>query len=692
MGDSLLACDWSAHPLGHPNQWPQALLTMLGLILRSPQPMFLAWGEQLSFFYNDAYRPILAERDQPEPARAFRHVWPDIWEPLQPFIHRTLAGEAITAHNMPLTLMRDGQPAEAWHSFSYSPALGDDGEIAGILGVCFETTGQLLAEREARAATELARRRADELETVLDAVPAAIWVSQDPACETIVGNRFSQNLLRLRKPDANMSKTAPDPANVAHFEVCGGDGQPIAPQDLPVQRAAQGETITEFEEQLRFADGSTVDLLGNAVPLRDAHGAVSGSVAAFIDISARKQAERALADLNAHLELRIAEATEAREKVLAQLHEARKHETIGQLTSGVAHDFNNLLTPIMGAIEIAQRRLANDERSLRLLGGAMQAAERARTLIQRLLAFGRRQHLASQSTDLRLLVGSLVDLVKRSMGPAIRVAVDIAPGLPPAHVDPHQLEMAVLNLAVNARDAMPDGGTLTIAARLDEDAPPDGTAALCLAVSDTGTGMDEATLARALEPFFTTKQPGHGTGLGLAMVAGLAAQSGGHFSLASRPNGGTTASMWLPLSSSPPTNALAESAAAPAQTAGRGLLLLVDDEALVREGTAALLEEAGFCVAQAARGDQALSMIRAGLRPELIVTDYAMPGMTGAALAMQVPEVLAGGAAIPPVLLVTGFASLSDRDAAGLPRLAKPFAPGELVDEVVRLLARVRPG
>ncbi len=264
----------------------------------------------------------------------------------------------------------------------------------------------------------------------------------------------------------------------------------------------------------------------------------------------RRVAERtaALAAANAELERRVEARTRERAQALAQVHEMQKQESLGQLTGGVAHDFNNLLTIILGNLALLRKRVADDARLTLLIDGALQGAERGATLTRRMLAFARRQELRPQSVSLAALVGGMAEMFSRTLGPHIAVATALPAELPPVQVDPNQLELALLNLAVNARDAMPEGGRLLVAAELGP--PPPGLAAgayVRLSVADTGLGMDAATLRRAPEPFFTTKGAGKGTGLGLSMVHGLAAQSGGLMEVASVPGQGTTVSLWLPV-------------------------------------------------------------------------------------------------------------------------------------------------
>ncbi|MFK2889554.1 ATP-binding protein [Dyella flagellata] len=410
------------------------------------------------------------------------------------------------------------------------------------------------------------------------------------------------------------------------------------------------------------------------------------------DVTARKHAEAELQRLNRELEERVAQAINERKEALARVHEMQKMETIGQLTGGVAHDFNNLLTPIVGALEMVARLQDGDERIKRLTTAGLQAAERARTLVQRLLAFARRQHLQARPTPIRNLVCGMEDLLTRSLGPQIRLEIDCAAKLPQAMTDPNQLELALLNLAVNARDAMPNGGVLKIAVTEQSVEGHSKLAAgryVRIAVSDTGLGMDAQTMRRAVEPFFTTKTTGQGTGLGLSMVHGFAAQLGGDFSLTSEPGHGTTASLWLPASTEPMTDEPARIAVkAELRRVPATPVLLVDDEELVRLGTAEMLSDAGYVVQQVASGHEALAMLAKDIEVKVLITDYAMPGMTGVELAHRVNQLRP----TLPVLMITGFAAMDGQAIGELPRLSKPFRQIELVDTVASLLEQTGRG
>ncbi len=377
-----------------------------------------------------------------------------------------------------------------------------------------------------------------------------------------------------------------------------------------------------------------------------------------------------LTALQARLAVEIAEhrATEA------SLVQAQKMEAVGHLTGGIAHDFNNLLMAVLGSLKLLRKRLPEeDSKARQLLDNALAGAERGAGLTRRLLAFGRRQPSQPERVELPRLVRGMADLLRNSLSAAIQLHLRLPADLPPVQVDPNQLELALLNLVVNARDAMPGGGTITISGRVAEPEPetlPPG-AYTVLSIADTGEGMNEATLARATEPFFTTKPAGKGTGLGLPMVQGLAHGSGGQFLLRSVPGIGTEAELWLPQA---PAEAAAEPVpspgpAAPPRPMIRRTVLLVDDDPLVLASTRAMLEDLGHVVLEASSGPQALELLRAGRAADLVITDYAMPGMTGVQLATAIRQLRSG----LPVLLATGYAEVPGEGDAALPRLEKPF-------------------
>jgi PAS domain S-box-containing protein len=403
--------------------------------------------------------------------------------------------------------------------------------------------------------------------------------------------------------------------------------------------------------------------------IRAPDGKLLGFAKITRDITERREAERTL--------------QAAREA----LFQSQKMDAIGQLTGGVAHDFNNLLMAVLGSLELLRKRLPSDPKMMRLVDNAMQGAQRGAALTQRMLAFARRQELKPAVIDLAELVHGMTDLLHSSLGATVQIETGFPAGLNKVLADPNQLELAILNLAVNARDAMPRGGAIMIAAReMNVVDAPDLKAGryVCLSLTDEGCGMDEATRGRALEPFFTTKGVGKGTGLGLSMVHGMIDQSGGKLVLKSGKGEGTTVELWLPV-------ATAGSGLVPHQADAEALdgregplvILAVDDDPLVLLNTAAMLEDLGHTVLEATSGKDALEIIRRKGGIDLVITDQAMPLMTGSELAIAIraekPDL--------PIILATGYAELPPGADGGLPRLSKPFRQHQLADAIAKTVA-----
>ncbi|TWC52064.1 hypothetical protein FBY04_11590 [Pseudomonas sp. SJZ080] len=378
----------------------------------------------------------------------------------------------------------------------------------------------------------------------------------------------------------------------------------------------------------------------------------------------------------------ITEATytqQALEQAREALFQAQKMQAIGQLSGGIAHDFNNLLTVILGNLEIVRKRVGEDPKITRLLDNAAQGALRGVSLTQRMLAFARRQELKTEPVEIPKLVEGITGLLRSSLGPSVVLETRFPQEIEPVVADVNQLELAVLNLVTNARDAMPHGGKILISAKSEEawDHPslaPRSGRFVCLSVSDSGEGMDDATLASAMDPFFTTKGVGKGTGLGLSMVHGFIEQLGGRFILKSQKDKGTTAELWIPVS----TNGLAtkparEEAAPPVP---RLCVLVVDDDSLVLTSTCLLLEDLGHRVISAVSGAEALTVFDSEQAIDLVITDMAMPQMDGAQLAQAIRNVKPD----LPIILATGYAERLEGFATRLPRLSKPFTQLNLVE------------
>ncbi|WP_406856142.1 PAS domain-containing protein [Alsobacter sp. KACC 23698] len=864
--------------------------------------MFVAWGEDLCFLYNDPYAEILGAKHPQALGAPFQDVWREIWPDIEPFIDAALAGDAVFHENLPLLMNRKGHEEQTWFTFSYSPVRDDEGQIAGMFCTCAETTAQVLAERQKDEIQERQRQmlqqmpgfvamlsgpdliftyvndayvaiseRADFLgrrfrdvfadiagqgfhelfeevfhsgegvvrrgmelrlhgrqdvqyvDFVLEPIRddkgsvTGVFVGGYETTEVYQGSeslRQSNALLRqlnadLERQDLERARerqltwevssdllaiATPDgrfaSVNPAWTATLGWPAEHVTstqlleflhPDDVQrshaaLQRLREGEPVLRFENRYAHADGGWRWLSWVAVPVdnkiycsgrdvtaekeaeaeRDRLWTLSEDMLARADYAGKMSAVNpawtqvlgwsqhelltnpyadiihaedvpgtvaALQQMGrtgqpTRFENRILAKTgewkpigwtvspepdnvnfiaigrdmtqyKARERELEHaqdaLRQSQKMEAMGSLTGGVAHDFNNLLTPIIGSLDMLVRRGLGNERERRMIDGALQSADRAKTLVQRLLAFARRQPLQPVAVDLRRLVNGMAGLIGSTVGPKINVNVELADDLPPANADPNQLEMAILNLGVNARDAMPDGGTLVIAAKAEQVQrehrsrlkPGDYVR---LSVTDTGVGMDDTTRARAIEPFFSTKGVGKGTGLGLSMVHGLVAQLGGGLAIESAPNQGTTVHFWLPISSEQVQNQ-DDADGASASSRARGVAMLVDDEDLVRMSTADMLIDFGYDVIEASSAEEALKLVRGGAKADLLVTDHLMPGMSGAELAHELRSTMPN----LPVLVVSGYAE-ADGMPSDLQRLTKPFRNTELAESLDRLL------
>jgi PAS domain S-box-containing protein len=419
--------------------------------------------------------------------------------------------------------------------------------------------------------------------------------------------------------------------------------------------------------------------------LRDDEGSGHRFVGVIYDITASKDAEAALRELNETLESRIETAVAERARVEAALRQSQKMEAVGQLTGGIAHDFNNLLTIIIGNLDTAIRRIdaTADPRVQRALQHAAKGAERAARLTQRLLAFSRQQPLDPRATDIGRLLSGMTDLLTRAITETIAVDIHAAPDLPIVDVDPHQLENAILNLAVNARDAMPGGGALSIGASRA------ASGEVVIAVADTGTGMSADTIAKAFDPFFTTKDVGKGTGLGLSMVHGFVTQSGGRIDIESTLGAGTTINLFFPAFAgteatplSPPKNAIA-------MGSRHETILVVEDDDDVRAYSVGLLRELGYRVIEAHDGAAAIRLLeRPDQGVDLLLTDVVMPIMSGRELA----DVAARLRPDLRVLFTSGYPreeiAKDGRLEAGIDLLPKPFSYVGLAEKVREILDR----
>jgi PAS domain S-box-containing protein len=564
-----------------------------------------------------------------------------------------------------------------WAKGSMTVLRDEHGAAAGFVKVLRDRT----AERLASAALADSERRL-----------AALVGASSEALYSI--NADWSQMRQLAAADALAPVTAPTAFWLEKY--IPADAQPALM--AAVARAVRSRQPLNIEHRVIRQDGSLGWCLSRVVPLRDDDGQVSGWFGAASDITARRAAEEQLRELTASLEQRVRERTA--ELLLAEekLRQSQKMEAVGQLTGGLAHDFNNLLTAVTMGLELVQMRIdeGNYDRLGRYLDMARSGATRAAALTQRLLAFSRRQTLAPTVLDLNLLVGNMEEIIRRTLGPSIQMQVVLASDPWSVMADVSQLESALLNLCINARDAMPDGGRLRIETgnrRLD----PGQAQALelaagdyaCLSVADTGIGMSEELMAKVFEPFFTTKPIGQGTGLGLSMIYGFMRQSGGQVRMQSAPGQGTTMSLYLPRSigAEVALTVAAEAEAPPAPVKAAPRVLLVEDEAPVRILMSDVLTGAGYQVTGVAEGVAAVERLRSDEVIDLLITDV---GLTGGLNGRQVAD--AGRQSRPglPVLFVTGYAANAAIGAGQLERgmevLTKPFKAVELERRVAQIL------
>ncbi|NAO25425.1 response regulator [Pseudomonas syringae pv. dysoxyli] len=671
--------DWSQTSLGPIEHWPVSLKNTLNLILNSPESMYLLWGPDLVFFHNDAYTPILGPRKDDAIGALIPDLWADVWDQVAPLVIDALAGKPCHYQDLPLSMARYGEVEQTWWSFSFSPVIDEHGVVVGMFCITNETTAHVLNQQ---ALQESERKR---LKLIDDLV----------SLERQQTARLEQRTLELD----TFWQISPDPLAILDFNgiflrvnpawtaLLGHPEQELLgtsimtllhPDDVSNTQNALKHTVNHvlplFENRYQHVDGSYHWFGWTAAP---------GNGIIF-----------ALGKHLTHEKDRI-KALRIAEEALIQ---SQKMEAVGQLTGGLAHDFNNLLMGVTGNMELLLSRIRQERFTEldRYINAALEGSRRAASLTHRLLAFSRRQTLAPKATDIDLLVAGMDELIRRTVGPAIDMQVNTSRGLWATLVDPHQLENSLLNLCINAKDAMPDGGKLLIqtgnrhltAVMATKYQLPAGRY-VELSVSDTGTGMSNDVMARAFDPFFTTKPTGMGTGLGLSMIYGFARQSGGGVYITSKVGEGSKVCILLPMHEGEAETVVFDDSPlqVPASSTSDETILVVDDEPAVRLLIAELLEDLGYIVLQAERGADALAILQSKAAIDLLITDVGLPGgMNGRQVADAARDVRPD----LKILFVTGYAKNAalahDTLEPGMHVLPKPFAIAELIGRVTELL------
>jgi PAS domain S-box-containing protein len=529
-----------------------------------------------------------------------------------------------------------------WAYVVIDPIRRASGELVGFAKVTRDLT-------ERRAAEEALRRSEQQFKLLVQGVTDYAIYFLSPEGNVSSWNQGAQRI-KGYSPDDVLGRHF----SLFYTEADKAAGLPQAALDTVKREGRfEREGWRVRKDGTRFYANVVIDAI------RDDDGELIGFAKITRDITERREAQINL------------------ERTREALAQSQKMEAIGQLTGGIAHDFNNLLMAVLGSLELMRKRLPNDPKLKSLLENAVKGAQRGASLTKRMLAFARTQDVKGEAIDLPALVRGMTELLQRSLGSAVTIETRFPLSIRRVFADANQLEMVLLNLAVNARDAMPSGGQIIVAAReetVEEDKFLKPGAYVCLTVRDSGTGMDEDTLKRATEPFFTTKEPGKGTGLGLSMVHGIAEKAGGRLVLKSSPGEGTTAEVWIPVAASG-ARAPKQDAPAPEPVPTDSMVVLaVDDDALVLTNTVAMLEDLGHRAVAAYSAAEALEILKERSDVDLVITDHVMPRMTG----LQLTQVVRKQRPDLPIILATGYAELASDEARDLPKLAKPFTQDEL--------------
>ncbi|MES2901583.1 MAG: response regulator [Pseudomonadota bacterium] len=654
--------DWAGSPLGHPDNWPIEMRVSVRQLLGSQFPMWLAWGSELNMIYNDAYSDILLDKHPRALGQPVLDVWNEIRAQIIPMFDQALAGIATPLLMVQFDILRANALEPVWFNFALTPFYMDNGEVGGVSCIITETTSvvkeretiqhlnQLLEQRA--VSSELERDRLWHLTTdiMLVANFQAEIVAVNPAWSVTLGRSEADSLgldfMQFVHPDDREATLA------------------------EVDKLARGIKTLRFENRYRHSDGSYRSISWTAVPDEAMLHAIGRDVS-----EERAGAEALLQSQTALLQ-------------------SQKMESIGKLTGGVAHDFNNVLQIISGNLQLLQLSTGRNAESQKRIENAASAVDRGAKLASQLLAFARRQPLKPLVTDVGRLLRDMDDLLRRAIGETIDIQMSVGGGLWNTLVDPHQLENVLLNLAINARDAMDGIGKLTLElgnSTLDDYYASEHSGVVpgqyvMLAVSDTGGGIAKDVMGKIFDPFFTTKREGEGTGLGLSMAYGFVKQSGGHIKVYSEVGHGTTFKIYLPRSHELVAD-LPVILSGPV-LGGTETILVVEDDLHVQATVVDILRGLGYAVLKASDGLSAMAVISSGVPIDLLFTDVVMPGE------LRSPEMARQAKALIPnlaVLFTSGYTQNAivhgGRLDPGVELLSKPYLAEHLARKIRHLLA-----
>lgn len=685
MSERIRTFNWAATDIGPIQLWPKSLRATVQVLLASPVPIVLLWGPAGHMIYNDAYSAFAGGRHPFLLGQPVELGWPEVAAFNRHVLRTGLAGGTLSFRDKELVLLRNGRPEDVWMDLSYSPVPDDDGAPAGVIAIVTETTLRVIAERR-REEAELAYRATNErLQLALNTgavLGSFVW---DIKANILAGDeRFART---FSYPIEHAERGLPIEAAT----------KIVHPDDLDRVNALIRRTVElgepyRAEYRVRRPDGSYTWILASGLCEFDANRQPYRFPGVLLDIHERKMAEEALLQLTLTLEQRVTTAIAAKSQAEEQLRQSQKLEAIGALTGGIAHDFNNVLHVISGNLQLLTMQERENQKVKRRVDAATAAVQRGAKLSAQLLAFARRQPLSPAVISPRRIFDGLEELLQRALGETITLIMNLPDDTWHIQVDKNQMENALLNLAINARDALHGEGIIHVAGHnivldANEVAGKDIAAGdyVHLSISDKGVGMTAEVLSHAFEPFFTTKPDGHGTGLGLSMVFGFVKQSGGHIDMQSTPGVGTSVNMYFPRSVQDEVDQTESQVERPA--GGDETILVVEDDDAVRETVIDTLRQLGYAVEQADNGDMALAMLQGGTAVDLVFTDVVMPGrIKSADLAAwaktQIPAI--------PVIFTSGHIrdviSRNSLVPADVHLLSKPYEPAALAAMIRKVL------